>query len=430
MEVRSGYKQTEVGVIPEDWDVKSLNEVSWFQEGPGVRNTQFTTFGIKLLNGTNIFRGELNLDTTDRFISVREAYGPYAHFLADEGDIVIASSGITVERLHEKVAYVRAKDLPFCMNTSTIRFKPRSGVLERLFLFHLLGSDNFKKQIGGQATGSAQLNFGPSHVAKVSLPLPPLLEQRSIAAALSDFDALLGGLDRLIAKKSDLKQAAMQQLLTGQTRLASFSGDWEVKRLGDVISHCFSGATPRRNRPEFYKGNIRWITSGELNYNVIFDTAEKISAEAVAETNLAVVPAGTFLMAVTGLEAEGTRGACAIVGAPSTTNQSCMAVFPTAALVSKYLFHYYVFRGKPLALQYCQGTKQQSYTASLVKQLPVALPPSVEEQNAIADVLSSMDVELAALEARRDKTRDLKQAMLQELLTGKTRLVRVGAPLA
>ena len=127
-----------------------------------------------------------------------------------------------------------------------------------------------------------------------------------------------------------------------QTEAGFIPVDWEAKRLGDVISRCFSGATPRRNRPEFYGGDIRWITSGELRYDVITDTAEKISQDAVEQTNLTIVPTGTFLMAVTGLEAERTRGACAIVGAPSTTNQSCMAVFPTDALVTEYLFYYYV----------------------------------------------------------------------------------------
>ena len=104
MELKPGYKRTEFGVIPEDWSVRSLSELSWFQEGLGVRNTQFTSHGVKLLNGTNIYRGELNLGTTTRFISTREACGAYAHFLADEGDIVIASSGISVERIDEKVA--------------------------------------------------------------------------------------------------------------------------------------------------------------------------------------------------------------------------------------------------------------------------------------------------------------------------------------
>ena len=310
-------------------------------------------------------------------------------------------------------------DEPFWPLNTTLYVRDFHGNDPRFVYYHL---QRFDFATFSGKSGVPGVNRNDLHTETVTLPVD-IEEQRAIATALSDVDALLGGLDRLIAKKRDLKQAALQQLLTGQTRLPGFHGEWKVKRLGDVISHCFSGATPRRNRPEFYRGSIRWITSGELNYNVIVDTIEKISNEAVAETNLAVVPEGTFLMAITGLEAERTRGACAIVGAPSTTNQSCMAVFPTASLVSKYLFHYYVFRGKELALQYCQGTKQQSYTARLVKQLPIALPPSPEEQHAIAAVLSDMDAELTVLEARRDKTRALKQAMIQELLTGRTRLI-------
>ena len=131
-------------------------------------------------------------------------------------------------------------------------------------------------------------------------------------------------------------------------------------------------------------------------------------------------------MAITGLEAAGTRGACGFVGSPAATNQSCMAVYPTDRLLAKYLYHYYIYRGEELAFKYCQGTKQQSYTAKLVKKLPIDLPPMVSEQAAIAAVLSDMDAEISALEQRRAKTKDIKQAMMQELLTGKTRLVTPG----
>jgi type I restriction modification DNA specificity protein len=132
--------------------------------------------------------------------------------------------------------------------------------------------------------------------------------------------------------------------------------------------------------------SVKWISSGELNYNLITDTLEHISDEAVEKTNLKIHPVGTFLMAITGLEAAGTRGACAIVGSPATTNQSCMAIYTTPELKTEYLYHYYVLRGNQLALRYCQGTKQQSYTAKLVKLLPIDLPSSVEEQTAIASV--------------------------------------------
>jgi type I restriction enzyme S subunit len=213
--------QTRLPGFEGEWEVKRLDEICWFQEGPGVRNTQFTNNGIKLLNGTNIYRGGLNLDTTTRFISEKEAYGPYSHFMADEGDIVLASSGITVERLHEKVAFVMRENLPFCMNTSTIRFKPNDGRLCPRFLFQFLVGDKFKLQIGGVATGSAQLNFGPSHVAKVEITLPPLPEQTAIATVLSDMDAELAALEQRRDKTRALKQGMMQELLTGRTRLVA-----------------------------------------------------------------------------------------------------------------------------------------------------------------------------------------------------------------
>ena len=202
-----------------EWSSRLLSDVCWFQEGPGVRNTQFTRSGIKLLNGTNIYRGEVNLESTDRFISEKEAFGPYAHFLADCGDIIIACSGITIDKFHEKVAFVKEEHLPICMNTSTMRFKAFSDCLLTSFLYHLLMSDVFKKQIGSQATGSAQLNFGPSHVANVVFTLPELKEQQAIADILTDINAEIALLEQRRDKTRVLKQGMMQELLTGKTRL-------------------------------------------------------------------------------------------------------------------------------------------------------------------------------------------------------------------
>jgi type I restriction enzyme, S subunit len=240
---------------------------------------------------------------------------------------------------------------------------------------------------------------------------------------LKDADALIESLERLLAKKRRIKQGAMEELLTGKTRLPGFTGEWISKGLGDLIHSCSSGATPYRGRTDFYKGNIKWITSGELNYNLITDTFEHISEEAVERTNLRVHPVGTFLVAITGLEAEGTRGACGIVGSPATTNQSCMAIYPTADLTTQYLYHYYVFRGKELALKYCQGTKQQSYTAALIKLLPINVPTTTDEQLAIASVLSEMDIEIDQLTFKLTKVRQIKQGMMEELLTGRIRLI-------
>jgi type I restriction enzyme S subunit len=150
---------------------------------------------------------------------------------------------------------------------------------------------------------------------------------------------------------------------------------------------------------------------------------EKITRKAVYDTNLKIIPKGTFLFAITGLEAEGTRGSCAITGIQATTNQSCMALYPKEGkLTTDYLFHYYVEFGKRLALVYCQGTKQQSYSGATVRSLPIILPPTIEEQSAIAEILSDMDAEIRELEQMRDKYLMIKNGMMQQLLSGSVRL--------
>jgi type I restriction enzyme, S subunit len=218
-EVKPGYKQTELGEIPEDWRLDQLPEVVWFQEGPGVRNYQFTSSGVKLFNGTNIERGRILLGKTSRHISEREAYGLYSHFLADSGDIVIACSGILVSRFDEKVGVLTNEHLPLCMNTSTMRFKVTSSSLHKEYFRHFLKSQLFKNQIGGTATGSAQLNFGPAHVSNTSLPMPTQAEQEAIAEALSDMDTEITALETKLTKTRQLKQGMMQELLTGRIRL-------------------------------------------------------------------------------------------------------------------------------------------------------------------------------------------------------------------
>lgn len=210
-----------------------------------------------------------------------------------------------------------------------------------------------------------------------------------------------------------------------QTEAGVIPTDWRAAQLGEVLERCTSGATPYRGRPDYYKGSVPWVSSGELNYNVITDTIEHVSASAVRDANLRLHPPGTFLMAITGLEAAGTRGACAVLGISATTNQSCMALYPTAALSTDYLFHWYRHNGDALALQYCQGTKQQSYTARIVRLLPIPLPP-LSEQQAIAQALADADAYIQSLHTLAAKKRRLRDAALHDLLTGATRLPGFG----
>lgn len=197
---------------------------------------------------------------------------------------------------------------------------------------------------------------------------------------------------------------------------------WKYGKWSDVLCGFTSGATPYRGIPEYYCGKIKWVSSGELNYDYITDTVEHITDKAIKDTSLSTHPSGTFLMAITGLEAEGTRGSCGILATDATTNQSCMAIYGTDKMDIGFLFYYYIANGHMLAFKYCQGTKQQSYTAKLVKELPILYPESVAEQCAITSALSDVDKYIRSLENLIVKKRAIKQGAMQELLTGKRRL--------
>jgi type I restriction enzyme S subunit len=171
--------------FPDNWTVLSISDVLFFQEGPGVRKWQFTTSGVKLLNGGNINDNIVDLSSTDKHISEEEAYGKYSHFIAEPGDLVIACSGIVVDSFYKKIAFLSEEHLPLCMNTSTMRFQPldRDNITLEYFKYYLQ-TKVFTNQLQKLITGSAQLNFGPSHIKKIQIPLPPLPTQTRIARAL------------------------------------------------------------------------------------------------------------------------------------------------------------------------------------------------------------------------------------------------------
>jgi len=201
---------------------------------------------------------------------------------------------------------------------------------------------------------------------------------------------------RLTALK-ELKAAYLQQMFPmdgaqmPRIRFAGFAEPWETRRLGDVIDGMYNGQTPSRSQHENWGGEINWLTSGELNRGIVTKTVEKITPRGQKDANLKMMPAGTFVIAITGLEAAGTRGNCAILGICTTLNQSCMALFPKKdELDSTFLFHWYRKVGEEYGLGYTQGTKQQSYNAEIVKILPITLP-KIEEQVAIGNFFHTLD---------------------------------------
>lgn len=252
------------------WEMVKIPKVLFFMEGPGVRNTQFTTQGVKLLNVGNINDGLLDLDSTTKFISEKEAYGKYKHFLVEDGDLLIASSGIVVDNFHNKITWAKAKDLPLCMNTSTIRFKTLdSNILDIRFFSYFLKTKLFTDQLRKLITGSAQLNFGPSHLKQISLPLPPLPIQKRIAEILDAADALKRKDQKLLKKYDELAQAIFIDMFGDPVKNEK---GWEVKRLKEISTKIHSGNTPKGGSNVYVKEGITFFRSQNVwKNNLVYD---------------------------------------------------------------------------------------------------------------------------------------------------------------
>jgi type I restriction enzyme S subunit len=417
MDVKSGYKQTELGVLPEDWGVIPLPSVVWYQEGPGVRNYQFTKHGIKLFNGSNIEDGKIVLDKTDRYVSEQEAYGVYSHFLANEGDVVIACSGISVDKFHEKVSELKAEHLPLCMNTSTMRFKVKSDALSKSFYKHFLRSQLFKNQISGRATGSAQLNFGPEHVSQVFIPLPTRSEQEVIAQALSDADIFIESLEQLIAKKRQIKQGALQELLQPKEQ-------WVEKQLGNsailkarigwqgltTAEYMDDGEYFLVTGTEFKDGYVDWE-----NCHYVTESRYKQDKNIQLKTNDILVTK------------DGTIGKVAFIDQlekPATLNSGVFVIRPINNAFHPEFF-FYMLTSK-VFIEFLNQLSAGSTINHLYQKdfvdFVYQTPKTLEEQETIAAILSDMDEEISLLEGKLNKAYQIKQGMMQELLTGRIRL--------
>ena len=264
---------SQFGFVGMKWMKKtwvSIPDVLFFQEGPGVRNTQYTIVGVKLLNVANLVDGKIDLSTSDRYISEKEAYGKYKHFLCDAGDFIIASSGIKVEYIDKKMGFVDESMLPLCMNTSTIRFKVLDEKQLRIrYFMYYLKSEHFKQQLFKQITGSAQLNYGPSHLKKMIMPLIDLNDQDEIVSCMDKVQNIIEKRQQELYRLDDLIKARfvemfesvqetceigyyIKALIAGKSLAGESECENKVLKTG-AVSFDYFDASQIKNLPVDYK---------------------------------------------------------------------------------------------------------------------------------------------------------------------------------
>ncbi|MDO8445225.1 MAG: restriction endonuclease subunit S [Deltaproteobacteria bacterium] len=408
--------------LPNTWVIKNIPDVFFFQEGPGVRKWQFREKGIKLLNGSNINNGILDLSNTKLYLDEAEAGGPYRHFLANEGDLVIASSGVVVDNFHNKIAFVKKEHLPLCMNTSTIRFQVLDDKLATLeFLKYFLKTKLFKIQIGKLITGSAQLNFGPSHLKKIQIPLPPLDDQIRIATVLTRAE-------RLIAKRKESIKA-LDELLKS-TFLEMF-GDpvrnekgWEKKVLKDVCLRITDGT---HFSPPITKEGIPYITAKHVRENKVnfFSNPWYISEKDHKDIYKRCDPkSGDILYIKDGA----TTGYAAINRYNfefSMLSSLALLRVDTSKCNSEYLCYWLNNRiVKAKILQGMSGGAIQRLTLTKINVLPVNLPP-LPLQNQFAAIVEKVESIKAKQTQSLAELENLYASLSQRAFKGELDLSRV-----
>jgi len=420
MGLRPGYKQTDVGVLPEEWQATPLDQcvaagapICYGILMPGSH----CNGGVPVVKVRDIVDGRI--EESGLLLTRPSIDEAYRRSRLKAADVLVTIRGTT-----GRVADVPAQLSGANITQDTARVRVKNEISAR-FVYFALQAHVAQQQIALHTIGQAVKGINIRDVRGLVVALPDSIqEQRSIAAALSDVTALLDGLDRLIAKKRNLKRAAMQQLLTGQIRLPGFREEWRATRLGALGS--IYGGLVGKTKSDFGVGRARYITFTSVMKSVVMDCAlfEPVRVSATESQNL--VLRGDLLLNGSS-ETPEEVALCALINQDVPNlylNSFCFGFRLKDKAEADGLFLAYYIRsaeGRELMKSLAQGSTRYNLSKGALLDASMRLPKK-DEQIAIAAALGDMDTEISALETRREKTSALKQAMMQELITGSIRL--------
>jgi putative type I restriction-modification system specificity determinant len=386
------FKQTEIGLIPEDWDITYIEKEC--KVGTGSKNTQ-----DKEESGKYPFyvRSE-KIERINTYSYNCEA-------------VLTAGDGVGTGKVFH---YVNGK---FEVHQRVYIINEFSDKLDGLF-FYLYFSNNFLERIKTMTAKSSVDSVRKDMINKMQIPLPLLYEQKKIASALISIDNLLLSLDKLIEKKKFIKQGAMQELLTGKKRLPGFTGEWVEKLLGE-ITEMNSGGTPSVNVKEYYGNEIPFLSISDMSWQgkYLRKTEKSITYLGLKNSSARIFPCGTILYAM-----YASIGKCSIAKIELAISQAVLGIKVNKDVLNNIYLYYHLSFIENKAKKIGQQGTQSNLSKEIVEKFKILLP-SLQEQKAIAAVLSSMDREIESLEGKKAKYEQIKQGMMQQLLTGKIRLI-------
>jgi len=396
MELKEGYKNTEVGLIPDDWVVKSLGKLGDVRMCKRIFSYQTKDTGDIPFYKIGTFGKE-----PDAYIS-KEIYCEFRkkYTFPRIGSVLISAAGTI-----GKTIVFNGEDSYF-QDSNIVWIENNNQIIPDEYLKHVFPIVKFRTE-----GGTIQRLY--NNILRNGLfPLPPTLaEQKAIARVLSDTDALIQALEKKIAKKKLIKKGVMQKLLTPKQR-------WDYDRLGNIAS-MNSGGTPLTTNPKYYSDDIIWVSISDISDagKYIKNSIKKISEEGLLNSSARLFKSGTVLLAM-----YASIGKCCIATKELTTSQAILGITTSEKLHNEFLYYYLDFKVNELVNQGQQGT-QSNLNKGIVENYHIHLP-KIEEQIHIAQIFTDIDIEIDQLERKSTKYKQVKQGMMQQLLTGKIRLVK------
>ena len=410
--VKKGYKQTEVGLIPEKWAVSTIGAIADVKTGPfgsALHAEDYVQDGTPIITVEHLGETGLTHQNLPK-VSEKDRHRLFAYSM-HEGDIVFSRVGSV-----DRNAYVTAIENGWLFSGRILRLRAKNEKLSTQYLGYYFKSEDTKERIRNVAVGQTMPSLNTKLMNAFKVVLPTIEEQKDITALLSNMDTLISALEKQISKKKAIKQGAMQELLTGKRRLPGFAGEWEKTVLG-TVSSFYTGGTPSKKREDWWNGDIPWISSSDLTEDAItsVNINRYISKDAVEHSATRICPKDAVLV----VSRVGV-GKVAVAPCELCTSQDFTTIVPHRHN-PHFLAYMLIPVMKELAMQ-AQGTSIKGVTVEDIQKI-IMPTPTIDEQNQIVDILANMDSEIEALEQKLEKYSQVKQGMMQQLLTGKIRLV-------
>lgn len=406
-----------VNHYPKDWRIVLLSELSieGFQNGLFYEVARKNK-GIPIINVGNLYKSSpIANDKLELFNATAEEIKRYQVF---NGDLFFTRSSIVPSGIAFCNWYRCSEKKAVVFDSHVVRFKTNTDVVNPMYLYLACIRPDARKYFLANAKTATMTTIDQTVLGRCPIPYPALKEQAAIAEAVSDADSLISSLQKLIEKKKAIKQGAMQELLTGKKRLPGFSGEWSKQQLGDICN-IVNGGTPSTSIAEFWNGKILWCTPTDItscSTKYIYTTESKITESGLKASSATLLPKGALLLC-----SRATIGEVRIAGNTICTNQGFKSLVVHQNISNEWLY-YMVHVLKFNMLEKAIGSTFLEISKKDLAELDIIVP-EFTEQKAIAQVLSDMDSEIELLEKKLAKYQQIKQGMMQELLTGRIRLV-------